>query len=274
MNELQGELLSIFKIFHETCKKLNIRYFAFGGTALGGERHGGFIPWDDDMDFVMLRQDYDIFLERAPKLLPNYIHVQTPTLDKLSHFPFIKLRDKRTTQIELEICHAKFNQGCWIDIFPLDEVTNDIKVLKDYNYECHRMWKRITLRYKEKKVKSFKEFIDILKLLIKYPFWRQTVKKVNNFNLLHKTKSGYLTYCWDHRDRFLFPCNYFSDVKIMKFEGVEMMFSSKNKDYLTLHYGDWKLLPPVEKRVSVHNCYLDLNSPFKYKRNAHYEKNY
>ena len=69
--ELRKVQLEILKEFIAICEKLNLQYFAIGGTAIGTVRHQGYIPWDDDIDVAMLKEDYDKFISEAPKLLPD-----------------------------------------------------------------------------------------------------------------------------------------------------------------------------------------------------------
>ena len=76
MNDLQKVEFELLKVFIETCEKLNLNYFLVCGSALGAVRHGGFIPWDDDMDVGMYREDYNKFMELAPALLPEGLFLQ------------------------------------------------------------------------------------------------------------------------------------------------------------------------------------------------------
>ena len=82
MNRIQGKLLEIAKEYIKVCEKLHLRYFALGGTALGAMRHNGFIPWDDDIDFCMPREDYDIFVKEGQKLLPEHLFIQAHETEK------------------------------------------------------------------------------------------------------------------------------------------------------------------------------------------------
>ena len=103
------------------CEKHNIRYFMIAGTLLGAVRHKGFIPWDDDMDFGMLRNDYDKFVSVcAAEIDENKFYLQTDKKDKYYTFNFAKLRLCGTKVIESFSFDVQTNQGIYIDIFPID----------------------------------------------------------------------------------------------------------------------------------------------------------
>lgn len=142
--------IGLINEFARICKKHNLKWFAYGGTMLGAARHGGFVPWDDDVDILMLRPEYEKFkkvafeeikepyfldawynyrLEEDENPLQSESHLPLITReDKDKHLgswpflPLLKLRDSRTTMIEFP--HRKnINQGIWIDIFPMDPVS-------------------------------------------------------------------------------------------------------------------------------------------------------
>jgi len=112
--------LDIFKAFLKVCKENDLRYFLAGGTLLGAVRHKGFIPWDDDMDVLMPRKDYDRFLEIGQSLLPPEYFLQTRQTDREYPCNFAKIRDSRTTFVEKSLKDRVINHGVYIDIFPLD----------------------------------------------------------------------------------------------------------------------------------------------------------
>lgn len=112
--------MGILEKFDEVCKKHGLTWWGFYGTLLGAVRHRGFVPWDDDIDVAMLRDDYEKLQDVAPKEFTEPYFFQNSYTD--SHIrPFSKVRDSRTTAIEF--CDMKtMNQGMFIDIFPLDSV--------------------------------------------------------------------------------------------------------------------------------------------------------
>lgn len=102
------------------CKKYGLKYFADSGTLIGAVRHQGYIPWDDDIDLAMLREDYETFLKVAPGELKEHLVLQTPYREKNYLRAHAQLRNSRTTGCSREDRKAGYNCGIFIDIFPLD----------------------------------------------------------------------------------------------------------------------------------------------------------
>ena len=137
--------LDLLNNFIEICNKYKLTYFAIGGTLLGAIRHKGFIPWDDDIDIGMPREDYNKLLEIAKKEFKNPIFFQTPYNDKLFR-GHAQLRNSNTTGILPVDIYEHYNQGIFIDIFPYDEYP---KEKKDYNkqYKKLKIYEKIIRRY-------------------------------------------------------------------------------------------------------------------------------
>jgi lipopolysaccharide cholinephosphotransferase len=117
--------LEILEKFIAVCKKYNLKYFLAGGTLLGCIRHKGFIPWDDDIDIDMLREDYEKLIEIGPKEFTGKFFFQTVDTDKNYYRPHIQIRNSETTAIVEHEKGLEFNQGIFIDIFPLDAAPNN-----------------------------------------------------------------------------------------------------------------------------------------------------
>jgi lipopolysaccharide cholinephosphotransferase len=120
IRQYQTEALSILLEFQRVCEELGLRYYLTAGTLLGAVRHGGFIPWDDDVDVAMPRRDYDRLAALGPQhFRAGYIYQEYRTEGNFPYF-FAKLR-KQGTRVEEPILRAiEMEQGCYIDIFPLD----------------------------------------------------------------------------------------------------------------------------------------------------------
>ena len=132
MQKAHCKILEILTIFDDLCKKLNLKYTLSSGTLLGAVRHKGFIPWDDDVDVAMPREDYEIFVKNANSMLPDGFFLQHYTTDKHYMHIFAKLKNSNTTWIESGIGPKKnMNHGIYIDIFPIDSL-KDPKKLKGY----------------------------------------------------------------------------------------------------------------------------------------------
>lgn len=119
--------MDLAKKLLEVCKKHNLRIWADGGTLLGAVRHKGFIPWDDDMDFVMMRDDYIKLLEIGPKEFTEPYFFQSFFSDAHSWTGLVKIRRSDTTMIENGYqYHKDFNRGVFIDVIAMDAIPNDI----------------------------------------------------------------------------------------------------------------------------------------------------
>ena len=132
MKKVSAVELDLVAEFQRVCEKYGLVYFADGGTMLGTVRHKGFIPWDDDIDLMMMRDQYDKLCEVAPKEFKDPYFFQTEYTDPSSLRGHAQLRNSDTTGIskaEMEGVH-KFNQGMFIDIFPVDAVPDDDALLE------------------------------------------------------------------------------------------------------------------------------------------------
>ena len=116
------------------CRKHNIRYSLDGGSMLGAVRHKGFIPWDDDMDFCMLREDYEKLKAVSNELNPDICFFQDHDTDPNYRWGYAKLRRTGTTFVRLGQEHMKYKTGIAIDIFPLDDVPKSLigQMLQDF----------------------------------------------------------------------------------------------------------------------------------------------
>lgn len=119
LRKVQLTLLEIAKEIKRVCEENNIRYFLYRGTFLGAVRHQGFIPWDDDMDFAMLREDYEKFCRIAPEKLGEKFVFQNWYTSRNYAQPFGKVRKRGTLYIEAKSGNLEEN-GLYVDIYPLD----------------------------------------------------------------------------------------------------------------------------------------------------------
>ena len=125
MKKVWAVMLDLFAEFDRVCKKHQISYLASGGTMLGAVRHKGFIPWDDDMDLMMRREDYDKLCKIAPSEFRHPYFFQTYETDRGYTRAYAKLRNSNTTAIQenRRDMGYTFNQGIFLDIFPLDNIS-------------------------------------------------------------------------------------------------------------------------------------------------------
>lgn len=264
MNKTQEKLLEIAKKFVDICDKNKLSYFALGGTCLGAMRHNGFIPWDDDIDFAMPREDYEKFVNLYQKDFGDDYFIQTNKTDKNYYLTYAKVRDNRTTAIEKTVCNIKMNHGLWIDIFPLDGISERKKVNNFYDFLDFKFLRR---RFQKYKYINSKFHIKLANVLIKFIL---PSKKIA-YNLCLKLSKHYkfrnsnrIWWMFEKRTRLDIKREWFDDYKMVNFETIEIRVPKYVDEYLTAHYGDWRTLPPVNQRKSVHNItILDLDKSFK-----------
>ena len=125
LRRLQKVELGILKDFDALCKAHGWRDFIAGGTAVGAIRHKGFIPWDDDIDVCMPREDYQAFLQAADSVLPDQYRLFHMGMEKEYVLTFAKLTLKGTVFLEASNKERKYESGIFIDIFPLDKTVAD-----------------------------------------------------------------------------------------------------------------------------------------------------
>ena len=145
MTELQKIELDMLKEFIRICDELNLTYYLVCGSALGAAKYQGFIPWDDDLDVALPREDYDVFCEKAQSMLPEHLFLQNHLTDEQYPLYMSKIRNSNTTFIERIHSKIDMNHGVYIDVFPLDGYPNDEKNIKKferqkvlYNRKCKK----------------------------------------------------------------------------------------------------------------------------------------
>ena len=258
--ELKLMLIEMMKWFHEFCYENNLRYYALGGTMLGAMRHNGFIPWDDDIDVGMPRKDYEKLATLLQKSNQKRYILETPkTKAKDYYYQFSKLYDTNTTLIENT--KYKIKRGIYLDIFPLDGVGNNLKESRIYAEKIYKLDNLLML-----KTSGFRKGRSLYKNLAIFLF---RFIPINSKNILHKLIKkcaekdfdeylyiGNLMGAWRFKE--VMPRKYMGNPKLYKFENIEIFGVEDAEAYLTSLYGNWRQLPPEEKRTTHHD-YIECN---------------
>lgn len=250
INELKQIQLNILNFVDAFCKKNNLKYFLAYGTLLGAVRHNGYIPWDDDIDILMFREDYEklimTFKDSRYKVFATETNPKYP-------YPFAKIGDTKT-YFEEEIKDV-IDTGVNIDIFPLDYLPeNKIKGIVRREMFLQKIWtfKRLPKLRRRGILKNF--FLSIVQLILSPIPIRIIVRKMEE-NAKKYTLNKSLI-CGN------VSLGYESDIyKVTDFkEQVELKFEDNlypcPKEYdsvLSAVFGDYMQLPPKEKRVSHHH---------------------
>lgn len=253
--ELKDIELNILEYINRICIKNNIDYSISSGTLLGAVRHNGFIPWDDDIDIIMRRDQYQKFLKVVKEKLGNY-SILSCYNNKTYFYPFIKVCDNRTTLIESGV-NKIYNYGVYIDVFPIDAIPNTgiksyiffhliifLRYLLDIRIDIglpRNSFKRLVWRM----LKVFFGIIPINKIGIILDKMGQIY---NNQNTEYATDI-----IWGSIPAKKIPRNIFNNYKDIEFEKRNFKSIVEVDCYLKILYGDYMKLPPKDKRISNHS---------------------
>ena len=248
------------------CKELDIPYVLFAGSMLGAVRHQGFIPWDDDLDVILLRQDYDRLMKEAGQVLNGEeFYLQREFSD---HWPmfFSKLRLNNTAC--LEKYHPKdpeTHQGVYIDIFPCDNCAKT-KLGRKLQFYASKVViaKALYKRGYETHSKKKKLFMQLCRLLPNKLFLAITKSGREDSTLVHSFLGGASGY-----KKSVYPRKCFLKQTQAVFEGKEYPIPAGYDRLLRILYGNYHQLPPEEDRLcKQHAILVDLEN--SYEQYAHY----
>lgn len=260
MREIQFEEmkkieLNILTYFTEVCEENNLRYYLGGGTLLGAVRHKGFIPWDDDIDVMMPRPDFQKFLSLSINN-KNYNIIKPGTAGY--YYNFAKLVDTRTILEEKGIKLID-GLGVYIDIFPLDGMPETPDARKKRFKELNSIRKRInnTCLLKPKFHRNPFAYLNACRIY-------NSNKNVDLSSLQKKYLDSALKNSFDDSEfvfaaggaygaRDIFPGKWFEKEIELQFENLSVKAFNGYDFYLTQLYGDYMTLPPEDKRVTPHH---------------------
>lgn len=247
--------LSIAEEIKRICKKHDINYFIIWGSLLGQVRHGGYIPWDDDFDIAMTRDNYRRFCDIAPVEIGEPLFFQTIYTDKGYFLGYSRIRNSNTTGLILENYPFPYNNGIYVDIYPLDNVIDNIFVRKlQYHlrdraiYKCVnwlKVYRGETDGLSEREL-SFYKSTTLERLFSKY---ERIVTFGNKFKTSQIGMVHHPTQCKIYR----FDEKLIEKLEIVKFEDTEFCAPSLAKDILSQVYGDYMKFPPLSKRGQWHS---------------------
>ena len=251
-NEIKEIQLDILQSIHQFCVERNLRYSLAFGTLLGAIRHKGYIPWDDDLDIMMPRPDYERFVSEYQGYQKHYV-VQTYTNDKSYFLSLAKVYDNRTEQI---IFPTK--TGVFVDVFPIDGLPNTEKEAEQYiNKYCKFIFHNILYTCKNNAYRPGNKLFNSIKYIGKrvlYPSRQKGIKKLDalinswpyetsshaGFVLVETGMQGYLNKeIFEHR-------------VLVPFENKDYYAITGYDTFLKQRYGDYIQLPPDNERVPGH----------------------
>lgn len=260
-------LLSMYKDIAKVCKKYNLTVMLGGGSALGAVRHQGFIPWDDDMDLMMSRRDYDKFIQIFEKELSEKYILSVPRYHGYSSALFMGVERKNTV---LKFPFSETNHVS-IDIFPIENMPDnylfrkikcgilDMMRLLFFSIEIYRYGAKFKKILSTKKTASIIFYLRYILGFILMPFGKNRL--YNFFDRFASSSSGSL-YCSIPTGR-KFSCgeclesNVFFPARKILFEGIEMSIPNKPHIYLSNLYGDYMKIPSESNRER--HFYIEFN---------------
>ena len=255
LQELKDIELKILMDFKSFCEANQINYFLGYGTLLGAIRYKGFIPWDDDVDVLLPRKDYDRFIE----LYQDHGNFKLFSFERYKDYgyPFAKLCDITTQKIEDNLDNG-FDQGLEIDLFPIDYWNDNIEIAKKEASSLKQYHKRLTFaKLRPTKARNrFRLFVlKCLTLFYRLIGTKHYIAKINSFCFSEEDTvsryAGNKVWC-PYGERDICPAEVFSDSVNVEFEGYSFPAPIGYDAYLTRLYGDYLPEPPKEKQKSHH----------------------
>lgn len=264
LKKLQSIEYEILLEFKKICEENRLDYFLIGGTLLGAVRHGGFIPWDDDIDVGMERSQYETFIDKWKSIYADQqsdYYLQCKEIDKTTPLPFAKLRKNGTCFVERETYGTNHHKGIFIDIFPFDTIPENVGLIFKARYALFKLFMSVS-HYKNgyrnfsnkagKLICAMMSFIPYA-AINRFQFKTMTHYNGRGLTLITSYSSGYgfRKHCGDRE-------KVFGKNATIKFENEYFSCPVNTDSYLTHLFGDYMKLPPVEKRGNQHRV-LDID---------------
>ena len=257
----QKALLVLLGEFDRVCRQLNISYVLFAGTMLGAVRHRGFIPWDDDLDVIMLRSDYDRFLAEADLIIDRGRFFLQKEFSE--HWPmfFSKLRLNGTAC--LEKYHPKdpeTHQGVYMDIFPCD-YAHKSEFGRKWQFLCSKVViaKSLYQRGYETESKKKKIFMALCRVMPRKLFHKWAIGGSRKSAWLHSFFAAASEY-----KKNIYSHTIFEEKELAQFEDGKYPIATQYDILLTQLYGDWRILPSEEDRMcKQHAILVDLENSYE-----------
>lgn len=269
LQQHQSALVVLLEEFDRICRKLEIPYVLFAGTMLGAVRHQGFIPWDDDLDVMMLRANYERFLREAPAVVDaEKFHLQG---EFSAHWPmfFSKLRLNGTTCLEkFHPRDSEIHQGVYIDIFPCDNARKS-GLGRKIQFAASKVVIAKSLRARGYDTNSWKKklFMGLCTLMPRKLFLAIAKGGAGDSRLVHSFFGGASAY-----GKNIYERRFFLERTELLFEGRNYPVPLAHEELLGILYGDYLQMPPEEQRqVKQHAILVDLGH--SYEHYAHYRDN-
>lgn len=255
LRSLQLVQLEMLKIVHDICVKNNIRYSLYAGTLLGAVRHKGFIPWDDDLDICMSRDDYNRFIALWPSEKPEGYILQNKENSPGFTQSFTKIRKDHTTFLQSNEERGKYHVGIFIDIFPIDRIPDGKLNRIFFLWNClrYQLYMRGFVPPKGNLVEKIVATI-LLKCVSEGKRYKECNLLLNRITRFNKN-SNFSTVAIEtfQSMRQPLPSSLMEQFVYLPFESGEYMCSKEWDAFLQKKYDDYMVLPPENERVWKHH---------------------
>ncbi|MCL2651649.1 MAG: LicD family protein [Candidatus Azobacteroides sp.] len=269
-------LLDILKKFLEICKDYDLKYYAYAGTLLGAVRHKGFIPWDDDIDIIMPRKDYNKFCLIAPKVLSDPYHFQSSYTDYGYVGPQIKVRNSNTSCIVRDTSklfrYNNFNQGIFVSIFPLDGTTGMDEANKQHKRV--KIYRRLLYSYfgspfnrgiNNPKIYILKLISSLVFIFIKpQDIWKKMDSICSKYDADETNYVCSLASYHYKPQKTMWIKELYNETIELDFEDIKIVAPAGYHEVLKMMYGDYMKPPKSITDIHKHSFILDAEKSYKY----------
>lgn len=258
LRELQMIQLECLVELDRICRENSINYSIDGGTLLGAVRHKGFIPWDDDIDIIMLRKDYERFFEICKTQMDSErFFLQEHRTDPNYNVGYPRIRRNNTLYRRAGHEHMKYHNGVFIDIFVLDNVPDNKLLRKFHRLLCFCNRKILWSKTGKKLAPTllWRIWFNIVSLIpMDFAFWcNDKIAESCNRKKTELVRHNTHPYPNPKVCGYGIPANLLNEFTELEFEGTNFRAVKNYDKYLTMLYGDYMKMPPIEKqKPSVH----------------------
>ncbi len=259
LRHLQLVILEITKDIDELCRRNNIEYFLNGGSTIGAIRHSGFIPWDDDLDIMMMHDQYEKFISCCREQLdPEKYYVQEGLVDWPLNYSKIKLRGTRFDEIENNNGGKDNQWGIFVDVFKIDNTT-DNPLMRRWQYACAKYRVCYGHLMRTYKTASFsKKIYMAMAYPMKIGFIRRFfIRQSERYNTRGNTTLVGSFYESKRYKKCIFERTTFGKPQYVKFEDTTLPIQKDYDKYLRISFGDYMQLPPQKEQQLKHLLNVD-----------------
>ena len=260
LHKVQQAELSILKDFIKVCEENDLSYFGFAGTGIGALRHGGFIPWDDDIDVGLLRADYDKVIEIFKRDFSDKYTVVNA--EEFSEYPLMTTRIciKNSLFVEESLKRLNVPLGIFLDVYAFDNVAPDKKKAERQAFGAWLFSKLLILKHIPFPVLQFRGIKRKLAYCVTACVWallnifcishKWLYAQAQKYNCMYKDADSdrYAYFCSTDRWWNVFEKDDLLPLRKEKFEDIDLCFPKELEKHLTWQYNDYMQLPPEHKR--------------------------